>query len=368
MTALLVVLMFVAFVAIDFLVREIARRMKEKQERQAREEVLRVSVRLDFTAEAKSLKRIEVPNPKARILAVDDEPVVLDSFRRILVLEGFNVDTVESGPEALGLIQRHDYDFVFTDLKMPEMDGVEVVKAVKHLRPDLDVVVITGYGTIETAVDTMQHGASEYVQKPFTAEELGEFVRRLVIKRQARLESQQQPSVRIVAPSAAETTSGSDYCIPGGAFVAKGHTWARIEPGGQVRIGIDDFARKALGVVERVILPAEGQEIHQGEKLFTLKRGEEQIEFTAPVSGRILQGNEALTSEPDRLTQSPYDRGWVVRVEPLDLAAELPSLRIGTPVVAWYQEEIAQFRKALSAAPSRERLEWHTVKDLFLGR
>lgn len=368
MTALLVVLMFVAFVAIDFLVREVARRMKEKRERQAREEVLRVSVRLDFTAEAKSLKRIEVPNPKARILAVDDEPVVLDSFRRILVLEGFNVDTVESGPEALGLIQRHDYDFVFTDLKMPEMDGVEVVKAVKHLRPDLDVVVITGYGTIETAVDTMQHGASEYVQKPFTADELGEFVRRLVIKRQARLESQQQPSVRIVAPSAADTVSGSDYCIPGGAFVAPGHTWARIEPGGQVRIGIDDFARKALGAVEQVILPTEDREIRQGETLFTLKRGAEQVEFAAPVSGKVLQGNEALASEPDRVTQSPYDRGWVVRVQPLDLAAELPSLRIGTPVVAWYQEEIAQFRKALSAAAGRERLEWRTVKELFLGR
>ncbi len=368
MTALLVVLMFVAFVAIDFLVREVARRMKEKRERQAREEVLRVSVRLDFTAEAKSLKRIEVPNPKARILAVDDEPVVLDSFRRILVLEGFNVDTVESGPEALGLIQRHDYDFVFTDLKMPEMDGVEVVKAVKHLRPDLDVVVITGYGTIETAVDTMQHGACEYVQKPFTAEELSEFVGRLVIKRQARLESQQQPSVRIVTPSAAETASVSDYCIPGGAFVAPGHTWARIEPGGEVRIGIDDFARKALGAVEQVILPAEGREIRQGEILFTLKRGSEQIELAAPVSGRILQGNEALVTEPDRLTQSPYDRGWVLRVQPLDLAAELPSLRIGAPVVAWYQEEIAELRKALNAAPSRERLEWRTVKELFLGQ
>lgn len=368
MTALLVILMFVAFVAIDFLVREFARRMKEKRERMAREEVLRVSVRLDFTAEAKSLKRVEVPNPKARILAVDDEPVVLDSFRRILVLEGFNVDTVESGPEALGLIQRHDYDFVFTDLKMPEMDGVEVVKSVKHLRPDLDVVVITGYGTIETAVDTMQHGACEYVQKPFTAEELGEFVRRLVIKRQARLEAQQQPTVRIVAPTAAETASSNEYCVPGGAFVAQGHTWARIEPGGQVRIGIDDFARKALGPVEQVVLPKLDREIRQGQILFTLKRGTEQVELMAPLSGRVLQGNDTLASEPDRLTQSPYDRGWVLRVQPLDLAAELPSLRIGAPVVAWYQEEIAQLRKALNAAPGRERLEWRTVKELFLGR
>ncbi|MCE1229974.1 MAG: response regulator, partial [Firmicutes bacterium] len=220
MTALLVVLMFVAFVLIDIAVREMTRRMKQKKERQQREEVLNVAVRQDFTHEAKSLKRVEVPEAKARILAVDDEAVVLDSFRRILVLEGFNVDTVETGQEALGLLQLHDYDFVFTDLKMPGMDGVEVVKAVKHMRPDLDVVVITGYATIETAVETMRDGASEYVQKPFTADELADFVRKLMIKREARLESQRRPTVSIVAPSAAETAPEQEFTVPGGAFIA----------------------------------------------------------------------------------------------------------------------------------------------------
>jgi CheY-like chemotaxis protein/glycine cleavage system H lipoate-binding protein len=367
MTALLVVLMFVAFVAIDFLVREVAHRMKEKRARHEREEVLNVAVRLDFTAEAKSLKRIEVPNPKARILAVDDESVVLDSFRRILVLEGFNVDTVESGPEALGLIQRHDYDFVFTDLKMPEMDGVEVVKAVKHLRPDLDVVVITGYGTIETAVETLQHGACEYVQKPFTAEELAEFVRKLLIKRQARVEAQQRPTVRIVAPIAAETAPSNEYCVPGGAFVAPGHTWARIEPGGQVRIGIDDFARKALGSVSQVLLPEHGREVHQGQTLFTLKQGAEQVQFVAPVSGKVLQGNDALESDPDRVIQSPYDRGWILRVQPTDLAAELPAMRIGKPVVEWYQDEIARLRDVKKEmSPTRESLDLNTFEKAFL--
>jgi DNA-binding NtrC family response regulator len=78
------------------------------------------------------------------------------------------VDTVESGPEALTLLRARDYDFLFTDLKMPGMDGIEVVKAAKHLRPDMEVVVITGYGTIESAVETMQFGAIDYAQKPFT--------------------------------------------------------------------------------------------------------------------------------------------------------------------------------------------------------
>ena len=365
MTALLVVLMFVAFVAIDFIVREVARRLREKHERRLREEVLNVAIRLDFTAEAKSLKRVEVANPKARILAVDDEPVVLDSFRRILVLEGFDVDTVETGPEALGLVQRHDYDFVFTDLKMPGMDGVEVVKAVKHLRPDLDVVVITGYGTIETAVQTMQHGACEYVQKPFTAEELAEFVRKLLIKRQARVEAQQQPTVRIVAPIAAETAPAHEYCVPGGAFVSKGHAWARIEPGGQVRVGLDDFARKALTTVSGIKIPEHGREVKQGEALFTVTRGADVFTIASPLSGKVMASNENLEGDPSIVIQSPYDRGWVLRMHPSDLAEELPALRIGKPVVEWYQEEIARLRKAVSDSPKADRLEAAELQKLF---
>ena len=82
-----------------------------------------MGLRLEFADEAASLKRVQVDNPKARILAVDDEPIVLDSFRKILVLAGYSVDTVETGPEALALVRRNDYEFAFTDLKMPGMDG-----------------------------------------------------------------------------------------------------------------------------------------------------------------------------------------------------------------------------------------------------
>lgn len=366
MVALFVVLLFVGFVVADYLVREATRRMKEKRARQERASILDVAVRTDFTTEAKSLKRVEVPDPRARILAVDDEAVVLDSFRRILVLEGYNVDTVETGPEALGLLHVHDYDFVFTDLKMAEMDGVEVVKAVKHLRPDVDVVVITGYGTIETAVATMQFGASDYVQKPFTAEELSEFVHKLLVKRQARLETQRAPHVRIVSPATADTAPAHDYCVPGGAFLAPGHTWARIEPGGQVRVGIDDFVRKALGPVDQILLPEPGTEIRQGQPLFTLKQGNQELHFAAPVSGKVVRRNETLAADPQRVLQSVYDRGWILQLQPLDLAPELVTLRIGKPAVTWYQEEIARLRKTLAESHS-EQLEWSTFEKSFLS-
>ena len=368
MTALLILFMFVAFVGIDFLVRMSLRRMREKRERQAREAVLKTSIRLDFTHEAKSLKRVQVSNPKARILAVDDEAVVLDSFRRILVLEGYSVDTVEHGPEALGLIQRNDYDFLFTDLKMPDMDGVDVVKAAKHLRPDVDVVVITGYGSIETAVQTLQQGACEYVQKPFTADELAEFVRKLLIKRETRIEAQRRPSVRVVAPEMAEVVSASEFCVPGGAFLSSGHAWVRIEPDGQVRVGIDDFVRKALGTVKAVVLPERGKTVKQGDTLFTLKGPTGVVHVAAPLSGRIEHDNAGLLTDPGELMHSPYHRGWICLMTPSALAAELPALKIGQPVIDWYQEEIMRLRSTGGPqAAGTDNLDWTAFEQQFLG-
>jgi CheY-like chemotaxis protein len=368
MTVLLVIFMLLAFVGIDYFVREQTRLRRERQERQAREAILNTAVRLEFNDEAASLKRVEVPGPKARILAVDDEAVVLDSFRRILVLEGYSIDTVQSGPEALSLVQRHDYDFVFTDLKMPDMDGVEVVKAVKHLRPDVDMVVITGYGTIETAVQTMQHGACEYVQKPFTADELAEFVNKLLVKRQARIEAQRQPTVRVVSPSQAEDTPANEYCVPGGAFIAPGHTWVRIEPDGNVRVGIDDFASKALGAIGEVLLPRPGTEVRRLEPLFTVRHGDESVQFLAPVGGKVMDANSGVVADSGRIAHSPYKDGWICRLEPTDLTAELQGLLIGKPVVGWYGEEInrLQAAKAAQADPSAP-LAWAGLQSGFLA-
>ena len=167
MVVLIVLVTFVVFVLVDLFLRLTLKRLEEKKVRLAREKALEVGLRLEFVDEAKSLKRVEVTNPKARILAVDDEAVILDSFRKILVVAGYSVDTVLTGPEALGLVRKNQYDFVFTDFKMPDMDGVEVTKAVKHLRPDVDVIMVTGYASIESAVETMKHGAMDYVQKPY---------------------------------------------------------------------------------------------------------------------------------------------------------------------------------------------------------
>ena len=366
MTALLVILLFVLFIVADLAVRAVARRLDQARTLREREAVLKTAVQLEFAGEAKSLKRAEVSEARARILAVDDEPVVLDSFRKILVLAGYSVDTVENGPEALTLLRERSYDLVFTDLKMPGMDGIEVVKAVKHLRPDVDVAVITGFGTIETAVETMGFGAADYVQKPFTEDELVAFANRLLIKRQARIEAQRRPTVRIVSPEVAETVASRDYCVPGGAFVAPGHTWAQLDAAGHAFVGLDDFARKTLRKVDRVDLPAAGTQVRRGEVLFVVRRGEQLLRLRSPLSGEVVRVNPALQREAALLLQSPYDRGWVCVLRPADLAAELPGLRIGRPVIRWYQEEVARLRKTYPS-DNGSGGPWPDMEEKFFG-
>ena len=105
---------------------------------------------------------------------------------------------------------------------MPNMDGVEVVKAVKHMRPDIDVVVITGYATVTTAVECMKHGAMDYLQKPFTEDEFLGFVKKALIRRRDRIEKLLKPSVHVTFLPEADVVRKGEFSIPGGALIPRG--------------------------------------------------------------------------------------------------------------------------------------------------
>ena len=347
MVVLIIVLTVIVFFIVDFALRMTMKKMQESKLKKDRERALDIGLKLDFDDEAKSLKRVEVENPKARILAVDDEAIILDSFRKILVLAGYSIDTVEKGGEALGLIQKHDYDFIFTDLKMPEMDGVEVTKAVKHLRPDIDVIVITGYASIETAVETMKFGAMDYVQKPFTEDELIDFVNKCLIKRQDKIEKQMKPTVRLVTATTEESSSKHEFNVPAGIFVSPDHTWVNIEMNGTVRVGIDDFVRKIIEKIDEIELPKLDQKVKKGDILFLIRRGNHTFKISSPISGKVTLINTEHLEHPEWIAIKPFELSWMCCIEPSDLSEELHSLKIGQGTVKWYQEEIEKFDKII---------------------
>jgi len=111
-------------------------------------------------------------NAKHSVLVVDDEPIVCHSLRRILNKQSCNVEEAFDVEVALQKMKLNKYDLVFLDLKMPKSDGMELLKSIKKLYPDVPVVMITGYASIDKAVEATRLGAFQFIPKPFTPDEL----------------------------------------------------------------------------------------------------------------------------------------------------------------------------------------------------
>ena len=105
---------------------------------------------------------------KGRILVLDDDPIITLSCKRILGAEGFSISTVEKGEDALNKLSKEDFDLLISDVRLPDISGMEVLKEARVIKPKTDVVIITGYPTLEDAKESTRLGASEYIEKPFT--------------------------------------------------------------------------------------------------------------------------------------------------------------------------------------------------------
>jgi DNA-binding NtrC family response regulator len=112
-----------------------------------------------------------------KVLVIDDEQIVLDSVKRILAAEDYEVDVSLSSREGLDRAIEKPYDLVLTDIRMPEIGGMRILRDVKRAKPAVPVVIITGYATVQNAVQAMKLGATDYVEKPFTPEQLIDVVR-----------------------------------------------------------------------------------------------------------------------------------------------------------------------------------------------
>ncbi|MEZ4371807.1 MAG: EAL domain-containing protein [Polyangiaceae bacterium] len=114
---------------------------------------------------------------KTRVLVVDDERFIREVLADFLGMEGYQVRTAEDGAAASRELDRGKYDVVITDLKMPNMGGLDLLREIERKSPDAVTIVMTGFGTVETAIDAMKRGAHDYVLKPFKVEQVLEIVR-----------------------------------------------------------------------------------------------------------------------------------------------------------------------------------------------
>jgi glycine cleavage system H lipoate-binding protein len=148
---------------------------------------------------------------------------------------------------------------------------------------------------------------------------------------QERLQAEQLPVEGL--------TEVAGFTLAQGFYYHEGHTWARPEYGGRVRVGLDDFARRLLGTLSRVQFPDIGQEVKQGAVGFQIQRNGDMVGMASPVDGIVVHINDRILNDPEVLSASPYENGWLYIVEPTRLRKNLKGLYYGEEARKYLTEE-----------------------------
>jgi FixJ family two-component response regulator len=255
---------------------------------------------------------------KPRILVVDDELPVCKSISSALAPDAYSVDTALSAEEALKKEEASEYDVVITDLMMPGLSGLDLLKALKDRRQDVRVIMVTGYPSIESAVQSIKFGAFDYIPKPFTPNDLRSLVARALESMRYQKEQEETTALR----QAEKAT-----IPPAGLYIIPENSWALAEKDGNVRIGVHHAFLKAIQKVVSLELPKEGEMRYQGEACLRITDATGHVhKVWTPVSGKILVLNEEILKDKSVLESDPYGRGWVLLARPSNLASDLNNL------------------------------------------
>lgn len=256
-----------------------------------------------------------VMDRKINILIVDDEQIVIDSIKKHLRNQtDYHVCSALSVNSALALMDETAIDIILTDLMMPDIDGLEFLKLLQEKKPDILAIMITGYATINSALQATQLGAFDYLAKPFTRDELRKIVRRAADLVKVAVESGKD-SAKLLSKDKV------------GAGEIKGigqHSWMMKHEDGTVLIGMERPLLYSIGKIQTVYLPAIGDELRQGSVYFQIFSADLQSKsLLSPLSGIVLEVNEKVIQSPNETLQEPYSDGWLLRIEPTNYEEEI---------------------------------------------
>lgn len=356
-------------VLLELLIRKVINTTEKRKQLENRKEVLEKSLEQDFSAISNTLKRVELQDPKARLLVVDKDEQVLTKLRSMLVLDGYSVDTVSGGKEAAQLTLLNHYDFVFTGETTKDLSGEELTKKVLERRPDMNVIVMTEGVGASTPYDLIREGAIDFIQKPYVDSRLNDFVRTQLEQRREKIKAELDKSVRYIKVG---------EHIPNGYFLTKNHIWAYIEENGVVRLGIDSFASDFLGVIDTVDFANLNIIVSKENPIFIVKKNFRDIPFISPFEGRIVGANVKIRENFSALHDDPY-KNWICKIEPYNLDEFVKTMMIGSAANDFITDEkvkLATTCKQLNIKLDENgkhlaeiNLEnWKTILDTFFAK
>jgi CheY-like chemotaxis protein/glycine cleavage system H lipoate-binding protein len=247
------------------------------------------------------------------ILVIEDEMVVQEAADRVLRMEGLSVDRAMDSETAVDMVGRNDYKLILSDLMLPGASGFDIIELIKKSRPAAQVIVITGYATLENAVKSFQLGAFDFIPKPFDIGELLGVVRRALRYRRLVLAGSLHSPLK-AAPAQELYALGQ-------------HTWALLDPEGSAILGVAETFPNLMGRVNSVELPDLDGYTTQGRCFVRLYSADAVVyRVWSPLSGQVMALNNRIREESELLSTDPYGDGWLVRIIPENLEEELCNL------------------------------------------
>ncbi len=256
-------------------------------------------------------------NSENSILVIDDEAVVCESFTRILSNEGYKVDSKTEPYEGLELALSNKYDLVFLDLKMDKIDGMDLFNKLRKKDPDLPVAIVTGYPSMDTAIESVKLHASDYILKPFTPEEILKSINRII--------PQKDIPGKVVERKSATQLDWEPSNEPIQFYEI---SWIQQGKDGSVRIG-GQLPNFISSKINDLLLPEVNDITYPGLPLAgAVLNNKSKIMIPSPVSGKIIEVNPKLATNPSVIKENSFNESWIVRIEPVDLEKDLQATQI----------------------------------------
>jgi FixJ family two-component response regulator/glycine cleavage system H lipoate-binding protein len=241
-----------------------------------------------------------------KLLVVDDEASICQACRRVFTRQGFEVEESCDPHAGLALAEKNDYAAVLLDIKMPTMDGIEFLEALRTKKPSIPVIFMTGYPSVPTATSAVRLGAAGYIMKPFTPEEITQAIQKFV--------------PRADKPAAASADAWTP--APNSEVRFWHEAWYRKGADDTVRAGVS-LTRSQQAGLKNMRLPKIGEVVFQGLPMASVETADGSVVLLpAPVSGVVVAVNESLASDLSPLVHEPCTGGWIAGICPTRLEDE----------------------------------------------